>query len=335
MPEQVYCPGCRSAQVPVEKSGRLICSRCSASLPRNGKAKEGVSALDDFAAARPKAAGPMTMLRSNLQVEGEEDEGGWMDRLFPRRPKMPPVGDAAQEAASEPAEARKKSSLSARTAPPAAVEEPAAVPERPALRPTPAPQRPLSGDETIEVDPRSARFPGVLTALGFAALAMFALPRDHGLALEALVVATLGLLGVGVLGVWQFQGARRAFWQGFALFGWGYLALIILPGTIHETRWEAPTSPVLASLHGCLAGQTAPTHASVSTPSASASEVAAAPAVAERSGAVLNLPGSSSRFVDLEGFLLLGHCLLALLAGLVGAQVASRFFRMNRGQVGL
>jgi len=40
---------------------------------------------------------------------------------------------------------------------------------------------------------------------------------------------TLGLLGVALLGVLFRQGPRRAFWSGFALFGWGYLALTMAP----------------------------------------------------------------------------------------------------------
>lgn len=40
---------------------------------------------------------------------------------------------------------------------------------------------------------------------------------------------TLGILGVALLGMIFRQGSRRAFWSGFALFGWGYLTLTMAP----------------------------------------------------------------------------------------------------------
>jgi hypothetical protein len=42
---------------------------------------------------------------------------------------------------------------------------------------------------------------------------------------SAILLLTFGILSTAILGVVYRQGSRRAFWLGFALFGWGYMAL--------------------------------------------------------------------------------------------------------------
>ena len=41
----------------------------------------------------------------------------------------------------------------------------------------------------------------------------------------AVLLLTLGAFALAVLAVVYRRGERRAFWLGFALFGWGYMAL--------------------------------------------------------------------------------------------------------------
>ena len=40
-----------------------------------------------------------------------------------------------------------------------------------------------------------------------------------------MLLLTCGILTLGVVGAIYRQGTRRAWWLGFSLFGWGYMAL--------------------------------------------------------------------------------------------------------------
>lgn len=42
----------------------------------------------------------------------------------------------------------------------------------------------------------------------------------------SLFMLTLGVLSTAILGVAFSRGPKRAWWSGFALFGWGYLGLV-------------------------------------------------------------------------------------------------------------
>jgi di/tricarboxylate transporter len=64
----------------------------------------------------------------------------------------------------------------------------------------------------------------VCVAVGFAALREADDLWDSGL-----FSLTVGLLMVAVLLAVHRTGARRAFWIGFALFGWSYLSLSLIP----------------------------------------------------------------------------------------------------------
>jgi hypothetical protein len=64
----------------------------------------------------------------------------------------------------------------------------------------------------------------VLLGVGFAAL------REASDLWDGIVLSSaVGILLVSVLLVVHRRAERRAFWAGFALFGWGYLGLIALP----------------------------------------------------------------------------------------------------------
>lgn len=65
--------------------------------------------------------------------------------------------------------------------------------------------------------------------VGFVAVAIAALTSPAPLLAGAALMATLGLLAVAVLGVIFDRCAGRAFWSGFAIIGWGYMALIFAP----------------------------------------------------------------------------------------------------------
>jgi hypothetical protein len=64
----------------------------------------------------------------------------------------------------------------------------------------------------------------LVLGVGFAALR-----ESNDLWESALFTATIGILLVSVLLAVYRQGLPRAFWLGFAVFGWSYLALAVLP----------------------------------------------------------------------------------------------------------
>jgi hypothetical protein len=65
---------------------------------------------------------------------------------------------------------------------------------------------------------------GLVVAVGVAAL-RFASELWAGV----LLMLTLGVLGAAVLAFHERSGASRAWWRGFALFGWGYVVLAMGP----------------------------------------------------------------------------------------------------------
>src|SRR4051812_9031328 len=58
---------------------------------------------------------------------------------------------------------------------------------------------------------------------------------------------TLFLLASSLLGILYRRGATRAGWQGFALFGWGYLVLAMGPTGLDPAK--LPTTRLLDLLH--------------------------------------------------------------------------------------
>jgi hypothetical protein len=86
---------------------------------------------------------------------------------------------------------------------------------------------------------------GALGAILFVAVGFAALREADELWDSWLFSLTLGLLLFAVLLAAHRTGGRRAFWIGFALFGWGYLSFSLIPST--EPRLI--TTKALAYLH--------------------------------------------------------------------------------------
>jgi hypothetical protein len=86
---------------------------------------------------------------------------------------------------------------------------------------------------------------GALGAIVFVAVGLAALREADVLWDSWLFSLTLGLMLFAVLLAAHRTGDRRAFWIGFALFGWGYLSSSLIPST--ESRLI--TTKALAYLH--------------------------------------------------------------------------------------
>jgi hypothetical protein len=109
----------------------------------------------------------------------------------------------------------------------------------------------------------------ILGLMGFvlvASLGLAALRFSTSNVAAVVVLLTLLLCGLAVLAIIYRRGSRRAFWVGFALFGWGYLSFSAGSWTLSEQsgeylgmgRWlgtgyrpfSPPRSPVLTHWFG-------------------------------------------------------------------------------------
>jgi hypothetical protein len=136
---------------------------------------------------------------------------------------------------------------------------------------------------------------------------------------------TLAALLISILLVVRRTEKRRAFWMGFAVFGWIYLALALMPST--ESRLI--TTRALAYLDSKVPGRpldilpTLPElirFANVNRLDINRPDIVTL--------AKVDLLGGWSGTT--ENFMRIGHSLLALLAGWVGGQLSRRLCRTSR-----
>lgn len=164
---------------------------------------------------------------------------------------------------------------------------------------------------------------------------------------SALVFVTVGILAVSLLGALERTGNRRAYWRGFALFGWGYLLLALGPTLGDQTGAKLPTSLALGNLWEQMRPEEPAqvlllndvlARVSFAHPqrvrravfgytesfpilqSAQGPPAGSMPLL-KRLFAKLRLTTGAT----LEQFRIIGHCLIALACALVGAAIAHRF----------
>jgi hypothetical protein len=207
---------------------------------------------------------------------------------------------------------------------------------------------------------------GMMAGVGLIAVGLAALRNADQLWQAVAVTLTLAALGVASMGARQLDGADRAWWGGFAAFGWGYLILssapwvgdqvgpIMLPGYLLRAAHEsiaAGSSPYyerlaasredLAKLRGWLAnpGMIAASEANPSDPTRA--NVLAEIKVQESMIASLEASGPppTSRWPVLfpginrrVEFARIGHSLSALASGWFGAAVSRRMWSRRRGR---
>jgi len=87
---------------------------------------------------------------------------------------------------------------------------------------------------------------GLMGVILFAALGLAALRNPTETWDGVIFLLTCGVLTLAVVGVACRSGAERAWWLGFALFGWGYFALAF--SSPHEVLPRLPTSVLLKAV---------------------------------------------------------------------------------------
>jgi hypothetical protein len=156
----------------------------------------------------------------------------------------------------------------------------------------------------------------VLLGVGFAAL------KEAGdLWDSAVLSSTIGVLMISVLLAAAREGASRAFWVGFALFGWGYLVLTAIPSI--EPR--LPTTRALAYLDSLVPGRysnTWETNGRFSYPKLLITDGTSAMSLVREWG------GTSENFVRI------GHSLFALILANLGG-LLSRYLHLSGARNGV
>ena len=145
-----------------------------------------------------------------------------------------------------------------------------------------------------------------------------------------LMLATALLIGVVTLGAVYHTGRRRAGRLGFAVFGGGYFALAFL-GLSDQNLAKLPTTRLLRYVHEKVTApifvtttvlSTAPPNGATSTVSNTVHHQAAWEyTIGSPNRWNSMLPGAA----NYDAFSVVGHCLFALLAGLLGIVVATRY----------
>jgi hypothetical protein len=162
-------------------------------------------------------------------------------------------------------------------------------------------------------------------------VAVAALKQASDVWVGVLLAITLLLLGIALLGALQRKGASRAFWQGFAIFGWGYLVLTMGPWFREQVGARLVTFQLLDYLHAkahaddLQAGDFEVIARKTMTPKSGTSVVIWERVSSARISLALALSGS-----NLDQFHRIGDCLFALLCAFGGGFVGRWFHRTER-----
>jgi hypothetical protein len=178
----------------------------------------------------------------------------------------------------------------------------------------------------------------LVLGVGFAALR-----ESNDLWDSGLLTLTLGALLISILLAVHRTEARRAFWLGFALFGWGYLALSL----VQPIESRLATTKVLAYLDSKVPGRTQSFFKVQFTGTGSGARGNQVQAVAfspdgrqlatSSLGTVKVWDAATGRLLGgwggtTENFVRIGHSLIALLASWVAGLLSGRLWRASNSR---
>ncbi len=281
----------------------------------------------------------MTLLRNDLRSEDKNrPQSGWLDNIITKKPKE--VGEA-EPAKPRPAreamipgfpsdddgpDLKKKAQpvVAAAAAAPAPVRTPAPSPVR-AERPMPPAEHPQATVPTTEPQAQSkVPIPAVAYAVVFVLTAALASLQGKESWMGVLILVTVGLLAASILAVWHRDGSKKAFWQGFAVFGFGYLFMAFVPTFPTEAGVELPTSRLIKVIHSKVTGTPEDPRASfaimkgISAPASTEPELFT-PEASKTETASFLTPGS------LHQYIVVGQCGFTLVFALIGSFLARGF----------
>lgn len=90
---------------------------------------------------------------------------------------------------------------------------------------------------------------GLAAIVLVSAIGVAALRGESSLWAGSLLLLDLAIFAFAVLAVIYREGARRAWWAGFALFGWGYLAIAFGPWAAEAVAPRLATSMIMDSMY--------------------------------------------------------------------------------------
>ena len=166
---------------------------------------------------------------------------------------------------------------------------------------------------------------GLMSVIVGLAVAFAALRNADGYWSGGLLFLTLFLMGTAILAVVYDRGRSQAGWLGFLVFGGAYLALSLGQLPSAEVSAKLPTTRFISYAHarvdtvGRLRNKLVFQIVDQATGTIAFDEAAIQADPSQIWNAIL--PGA----VNYEAFSVVGHCLLALVAGLLGAAIARRF----------
>jgi hypothetical protein len=179
----------------------------------------------------------------------------------------------------------------------------------------------------------------LMASIILVAIALTALRYASKLWAGLMLLVALAALGTAILAAINLIGRDRAWWQGFALFSGGYLVAAFGPAQFHlaTTQLLIYMHPVITSpgtgppVYPIYWRQRADVLARIERLKAAGQ----GPNDRELSGAMNMLANLNTQLAgtpDQDEFLRVGHCLFALLSGLLGGTVAVWFYeRRGRG----
>jgi WD40 repeat protein len=181
----------------------------------------------------------------------------------------------------------------------------------------------------------------LLVVIFFLGVGFAALRESNEIWDGGIFTLTLGVLLTSTLLTIHRTESRRAFWLGFALFGWIYLALTLIPSTesrlittkaLHYLDSKVPGRSLRrwtigVSITGSGTGNN-PVSNVIFSPDGSQLVTSSPGPVRLWNAATGKLLGGWSG--TNENFVRIGHSLLALLVGWLGGQLSRRLYRSSR-----